>query len=247
MNSRQVVEVFIVIDRSTLRRGILIAGLLALAVAFYVLSQARERAAPSAGSLIFSNQFMPGIEEAEEIAAVGRGAPAVSREERGDGKSGDLASVAALASAEPGSAIGAAFPQAQAPQPADLRPEAGRSAAFDLYRIARDQNRSREVEIIERMLQDDRLSGEERRELLQRLFELVRQRELEENAEGLLVARGYSDAIVVLGQSGAEVVVADPLEREEAARVGDVVARVAGVPLDAITIVDGAAMSGRAP
>lgn len=232
------------IGKSVWRRGILIIGLLTAAAIFYVMSQVQESSQPSAGSLVFSNQFMPQPEPEAEPATTGAGEGRVELAD--DGKQGDLVAVTALApTAVPEQSLKAEVlpltSTAGEAEPVERTPtEPARSAVFDMYRLTREQNRSRQIEIVEGMLQNDRLSETDRRALQEQLFELVRMRELEENAEGLLVARGLSDVIVMLGQKGAEVVVTDLLEREDAARVGDVVARIAGVPLDAITIVDGA-------
>lgn len=73
------------------------------------------------------------------------------------------------------------------------------------------------------------------------LLALVESEELEQQAEGLLVARGFSDVLVYLANQRAEVIVADPIDRDEAGRIGELLGRVAGVSPERITIVDGAA------
>jgi len=232
-----------VIGKSVWKRGILIIGLLTAAAIFYVMSQIQDPSRESTGTLVFSNQFMPGIEP-ESTAQSAASDPIQAPIESADAsKLGDLEAIATIAmtsSSEPGSdALSTSLLVAAEPEPFA---SVVRSPGFDTYRLMREQNRSRQIEAIQGMLQADRLTDGERRELQNQLLQMLSMRELEERAEGLLVARGLSDVIVMLGRSGAEVVVADALEQQDAARIGDVVARLAGVPLDAITIVDGAGL-----
>ena len=84
------------------------------------------------------------------------------------------------------------------------------------------------------------LTPEARDAIQAELFSLIEREEVEKQAEGLLVARGLSDALVYIANQSAEVIVPDVIDREDAGRIGDLVARVAGVSLDRITIVDGA-------
>ena len=118
---------------------------------------------------------------------------------------------------------------------------AGPLARFEQLRIERSQGRSRRIEALEEALSDPGLPGEAREAMRRELLALVERMQLEQELEGLLAAQGLSDAVVVLMERAAEVVVSDVLDRDEAARVGDLVARAGGVPLEGIVIVDGAA------
>lgn len=114
-------------------------------------------------------------------------------------------------------------------------------ARFEQLRIERSQGRSRRIEALEEALSDEGIPGELREAMRRELLALVERTQLEQEIEGLLAAQGLSDAVVVLRDRAAEVVVSDVLDRDGAARVGDLVARVGGVPLEGIVIVDGAA------
>lgn len=110
---------------------------------------------------------------------------------------------------------------------------------FDQYRIARLQGRSRQIEYLQSVLSDQSLSPHDRAEFAAALFDLVELAERERGAEGLLVARGLRDAIVYLNKDSAEVILLDPITNVDAQRVGELVARIGGVPMERITIIDG--------
>lgn len=112
--------------------------------------------------------------------------------------------------------------------------------SLDAFRLARTVARSRRIEALEQSLALDDLPLERREAIVAELLALVESEEIEQQAEGLLLARGLTDALVYLSNQRAEVIVVDPIDRDEAGRIGDLVSRIAGVPLDRITIVDGA-------
>lgn len=116
-----------------------------------------------------------------------------------------------------------------------------RSKSLDAFRVARTVARSRRIEALERSLELHDLPPQRREAMVAELLALVESEELEQQAEGLLVARGFSDVLVYLANQRAEVIVADPIDRDEAGRIGELLGRVAGVPPERITIVDGAA------
>lgn len=118
----------------------------------------------------------------------------------------------------------------------------GVQGRFDQLRIERSQGRSRRLEALEEALDDEGIPEEVRASMRREMMALVERMQLEQEIEGLLVARGLSDAVVVLRDRAAEVVVAEVLDRDQAAQVGDLVARIGGVPLEGIVIVDGAAV-----
>ena len=62
--------------------------------------------------------------------------------------------------------------------------------------------------------------------------------EVEMELEGLLMAQGLPDAVVVLSEGGAAVMVDTVLTEEEAARVGDTVSSMTGMSLEKIRIID---------
>lgn len=109
---------------------------------------------------------------------------------------------------------------------------------FDEYRMERDRSRAMQIEQLKEFLQFESLSTMDT-QARNELMRLLQRTEQEIQAEGLLRARGLMEALVVVADSGAIVVVTDSLTQSEAGSIGNVVANVTGIPLDRITISDG--------
>lgn len=207
------------IEKPMWQKGLL-AMLLVVAIGlFYAVSNVEEVSGPPGSNLVVLEEealpvsgglFVARLQGSEEQADVSNGSTEVAME----AASGDAAALV--------QALGE------------------RSRSLDAFRLARTVARSRRTEALERSLTLSDLSGERREAILAELLSLVESEEAEKQAEGLLVARGLTDALVYLANQRAEVIVVETIDREEAGRIGDLVARVAGVPLDHITIVDGA-------
>lgn len=196
-------EVFLVVRRTTWRKGLALLLVVAAVVVFQALTRVKESSQEADGRLVFTNQFMPVPEDRE-------------RE------------------------IGTTPVQEDAVLPA-MAPVASQSnPAFDDFRATRLQGRARRIETVEGILESDGLDDESRASLHTELLSLAGDAELEERVEGLLVARGLYDAVVMINKSNADVLVSQRITREQAGQIGSVVARVAGLPLNQITIVDGA-------
>lgn len=117
-----------------------------------------------------------------------------------------------------------------------IRVEPIHSGFFDEYRIERDRSRSLQVEQLREFLHSSSpIDAEAKNELLL----LLQRTEQELQAEGVLRARGISEALVVLAEAGAIVVVTDSISQAEAGSIGSIIASVTGIPLERITISDG--------
>lgn len=103
-------------------------------------------------------------------------------------------------------------------------------------RYDRERLRSQTLAYLQTLL--EQASSEERSSLEATVEAMIQRIRKEDEAEMLLRARGYVNTLVSVGQDYAEVVVARVLERSEAAEIGELVARVAGVPLERVTISD---------
>ncbi len=112
--------------------------------------------------------------------------------------------------------------------------------AFSEYRLERDKARSAQIELLRGAAQDDRLSEERRAQLADELLQLLKKGEQEVQAETLLAARGFPQAVVVLTKGGATVIVPGILTQEGAARVGELISRVCSVSPESISIMDAA-------
>jgi stage III sporulation protein AH len=129
--------------------------------------------------------------------------------------------------------------------PAALAPERLSGAItnpefYAAYKLERDRVRSVQAELLRSAAMDKSLSESRRAQLTEELMTLLRKNEQEVETEALLQAKGFADAVVVLGTSGATVVVPSVLSAKEAAEIGELVSRVCGTAPEHITIMDAA-------
>lgn len=209
------VEVFYVIRRGTWQKALVLLLVIAVAAVYYTISNVKESTYPVDGRIVFvEDEHVPTA--ATEVDADRMNDVDVDRvEERDEGRDG------------PETVPAMATPILRLP-------------SFDGFRASRLQERSRRMEQIEEILSANDLSDEHRAQLYETLLALSAASELETQAEGLLIARGLQDAVVVLGTQAAEVVVPERITRDQAGQIGNVVARITGLSLNQITIVDGA-------
>ena len=117
-------------------------------------------------------------------------------------------------------------------------PAGATGSFFARYRLDRARTRSQQMELYTRMLSDTGLGTETREQAQKELMVLAAQEEKETAVENLLRARGYDEALVILDQRGATVVIPDQvMTKEKAAQIGELVRRITGVPLDSISIL----------
>lgn len=110
---------------------------------------------------------------------------------------------------------------------------------YDEYRMERQRLRDQRLEVIQRMSEAPEVTHEQRWESQHMMLDLLALQAREIELEYLLKARGYEEAIVSLQGEFANVVLPGVLTERDAARIGELVARMAGVPIDRIAIVDG--------
>lgn len=115
----------------------------------------------------------------------------------------------------------------------------GSFPVYEEYRLERDRLHARQMEALERAMNDPEVAEAKRWESHQRMLDMLASREREVELEYMLRARGYTDAVVAVREDYANVVVDGLLEEHDAARIGELVVRVAGVPIERIAIVDG--------
>lgn len=104
-------------------------------------------------------------------------------------------------------------------------------------RLERDRSRSEEKQLLQEVLADQKSTPEARAEAQRRLMEAVRRAAKESEAESLIRAKGFADAVVFLHDDGAVVVVrAAALRPGDAARIADAASAATGVPFAAVRI-----------
>lgn len=95
---------------------------------------------------------------------------------------------------------------------------------FTTYKSERSTNREDEMTYLESVITNANTDTETLNEAQQMKLEIVNNMELENNIEGILVAKGFEDAVVTFGSASVNVVVKDvELTGAEVAQILDVV------------------------
>lgn len=120
-------------------------------------------------------------------------------------------------------------------------PGADAGAGQDYYveaRLERERTRSQEADILQRIVDDPQSSGDARQKAEQALLAIARKAEEEGDAEAILKAKGYDDAIVFLADASATVVLKTfGLTPSDVAVAADAVGRAAGLPAEDVNVV----------
>ncbi len=110
---------------------------------------------------------------------------------------------------------------------------------FEEFRLERERERALEIEAIQGVAANPDTNPEVRREAQAALLAAVSRARREFDAESMILARGYADAIVSVTSEGVSVVVkSGRLEEAGVRAIGDMVARATGVNLSRITIAE---------
>jgi len=121
---------------------------------------------------------------------------------------------------------------------AEALPQAG-TDFFEEFRLERERERALEIETIQAVAESPDTDREVRREAQAALLASVNRARREFDAESMILAKGYADAIVSVTSEGVSVVVkSGRLEEVGARAIGDIVARATGVNLGRITIAE---------
>ncbi|MGJ7044606.1 SpoIIIAH-like family protein [Thermoanaerobacterium thermosulfurigenes] len=113
------------------------------------------------------------------------------------------------------------------------------SGLFASYRQDRDINRSRSLEALQEIVNNKNTSQETRDEAQKQIIKLTETNQKELILENLIKAKGFQDAIVLIDNNTANVIVqADKLSAQEVAKIQDVVSQQTGFPLDNIKIMN---------
>jgi len=106
------------------------------------------------------------------------------------------------------------------------------------FRIDRDRARSHQLDLLREIIENPKADEAAKRAASGKWLEIVDQIGKETELEGLIRAKGFDDAVVMLRPTGAVVVVkVKDLSQVEAARIADVVARGTGLKLESIQVV----------
>ncbi len=106
------------------------------------------------------------------------------------------------------------------------------------YRLDRDRVRSQQIEQLRELVNNPKADDQTRREAGQRWLQMTDEMGREVELEGLIRSKGFEDAVVLLRDGAAVVIVkAKELTQVEVARIADMTAKVAGVKPENINIV----------
>lgn len=108
---------------------------------------------------------------------------------------------------------------------------------FTSAKLSREQTRAKNKETLMEIVNNSALSSADKKAAVQEVAEITKNSQKESDAELMLEAKGFSDAMVSIGDGKADVVLnADNLSAKEMAQVVDIVKRKSGISADNIVI-----------
>jgi len=129
-------------------------------------------------------------------------------------------------------------------KPPQVEIESDRDHLVAGYRLQRQRWHSKRLEILKELCAGAKTDSEQRMQLEQEIVALVKQREREEQLEMLLELEGFDNPLVLMSQGengeggSVHVVVCATLDRSQAASIGDLIARVTGISVERVIIID---------
>ncbi|TCL70796.1 SpoIIIAH-like protein [Hydrogenispora ethanolica] len=105
-------------------------------------------------------------------------------------------------------------------------------------KLERDRERSQEAEQVQELLDKVGLSDQVRKAAEEELWRLTQNAAREHELENLLLAKGFKDCLVTIGQRMVTVVVGANLQPEQASTIGQLAAEVTALGLDRIQVVE---------
>ncbi|HEY3314765.1 MAG TPA: SpoIIIAH-like family protein [Bacillota bacterium] len=106
------------------------------------------------------------------------------------------------------------------------------------YRLDRDRVRSQQIDQLRELMNNPKADEATRQQAGQRWLKMTDEMGREVELEGLIRSKGFDDAVVVLRDNAAVVIVkVKELTQVEVARIADLVAKVGGVKAENVNIV----------
>jgi len=120
----------------------------------------------------------------------------------------------------------------------DVSATSGKVNFFVNYRLERENTRRTEIEYIKEIVNNPNSDPDMKKEAQAQLLQITSNMEKELNMEGLIKAKGFEDAIVIMNQDNVNVIVnKKELMPEEVAQILDIVKRESGKDADNIKII----------
>ncbi|MEG0115366.1 MAG: SpoIIIAH-like family protein [Hydrogenoanaerobacterium sp.] len=110
---------------------------------------------------------------------------------------------------------------------------------FSEARVNRTKTRDEAIASIKKMFKDAELTDTEKTSLAVQATALAAAIETEGNVEGLIKAKGFDDCMVYINDDKADIVVkASGLQKEDVAKIKDVVLAQTAIPVENISITE---------
>ncbi len=105
------------------------------------------------------------------------------------------------------------------------------------FRLERERVRSQQIEYLREVMENQKVDEQTRQQAALRWLAITDNMGKEVDAENLIRAKGFADALVILKDNSATVIVrARELTPIEVARIADIVIRGCGIPAENITV-----------
>ena len=122
--------------------------------------------------------------------------------------------------------------------PTSTQTSAGSQSFYTTYKTERESTRQQELQFYEAIIASSTSSEEAKGEAEQNKLALINQMEKELVVEGIIVGKGFDDAIVTQSSANVNVFIKSPeLNSSEVAIITDVVREQLGVEIDKIIII----------
>jgi len=111
-------------------------------------------------------------------------------------------------------------------------------AFFVEYRLQRERVRAKEAEMLNQIIENEKVSAEGKIQAEQQLLALIALMEKELLVENMVKAKGYSEAVFFYRERLANVVVnAEELSEREVVQLAEMVSGLTGVKMEEVTVV----------
>lgn len=108
---------------------------------------------------------------------------------------------------------------------------------FSSAKLSREQSRAKNKETLMEIINNKSLASADKKAAVKEVAQLTQAAELENAAEMMLEAKGFSEAVVSISQGNADVVVsAEELSSQQIAQIEDIVKRKTGIAAQNIVI-----------
>lgn len=110
---------------------------------------------------------------------------------------------------------------------------------FIEYKLERDKARSEQVNIFRELINNPNSDQATKKEAQKMMLALTGKMEKEMEIESLIRARGYKDALAYIHDEAVDVIIhTNGLEKEDVAKVGDIIVKVTGFNTEDVTIIE---------